>query len=617
MALRSCGSMLLPKGKGKYFLFAEPKAFVQANEPKDVERCLWQLQDYLDAGNFVAGYLAYEAAAGLNPSMSQAVHTSQPNYPLLYFGVYNAPTEISLHTLAMQTVENSQSENWNLNWQADITQHEYADNIQKIKSAIAAGDTYQVNYSFRMKTEFNLDPLQFFLKLQRAQASEFSAYMQFDDFQICSASPELFFSLQSGKLLAKPMKGTINRGLHKAQDAQRKAWLLESEKNRAENLMIVDMLRNDLGQVAEVGSVNVDTLFDIETYPTVFQMTSSVRAETKHSAIDVLMKMFPCASITGAPKINTMKIIAELEASARGIYTGSMGYITPANDALFNVAIRTVFIDSLAKTASYGVGGGIVWDSTAKDEYKECRFKAEILTREPPDLKLLESMYMNEQKEIYLWDQHIKRLRETSEYFGFAFSEQSVSKQIQEALNGVSGEAAKIRLLLDAQGNVDLEFQDLKSKVGQRVGVSRERSNTQSRFVYHKTSQRQFYLSILDKIPLDDVIIVNLEGRVTESCFANIAIYKGEDLITPPLTDGLLNGTFRSMLLEKKIITETPISLEDLQNAKQAYLLNSVRGWMKLEKRESNLEGLLEYEIVEESFQLPSLAGPGVTVGKV
>lgn len=596
MNLQSCASILLQNRPAKgqstqqneWLYFSDPLEEIVAHSPSDVLPCLEKIQSKQAEGYYLAGYMAYEAAAGLNAAMAASLEKAEKykawsDYPLVWFGVYKTAERVSLDEIQRCTPSDSPgSSELKLRWQPDISLESYAHSIQTIKNEISAGNSYQVNYTFRMLSAFENDPLTFFLKLQGAQSSHYSAYLNLGDMHICSASPELFFTLKSGQLHTRPMKGTINRGLHTAQDVSRKQWLFESEKNRAENLMIVDMLRNDLGQVAESGSVQVDELFSIETYPTVFQMTSSISARTNSSAVDVLKHMFPCASITGAPKISTMRIIAELENSPRGIYTGSIGFISPEGEAQFNVAIRTVVVDIKRKQACYGVGGGIVWDSTVKDEYQECKIKAEILTREPPALKLLESMRLDTSGEIVLLHEHLTRLKAGCAYFGFKYCEQDILEYLRKVQDAHRGTASKLRLLLDAEGHPYLDVQPLGSKINQLVRVSDHSSNTQSRFIYHKTTNRRFYDKLLAEYKAEDVIIINVDGRVTESCSANVVISKNGRLLTPALDCGLLNGTLRKVLLDRGEIEEASITRQELFEAEAVYLLNSVRGWMQL-----------------------------------
>ncbi len=301
-----------------------------------------------------------------------------------------------------------------LSWEPSICRKTYEAGIQKVRELIRKGDTYQVNYTYRLRAGFAGDPWALFAGMVQAQGAHYSAFIHAGDWVICCASPELFFRRQGADLLCRPMKGTSPRGLWSADDAAQAEALRTSVKNQAENVMIVDMVRNDLGRVARLGSVGVRSLFDVEKYPTLWQMTSTVKCETSASVPEIFGALFPAASITGAPKVRTMAIISELEDSPRRIYTGSIGFIAPGGFAQFNVAIRTVLIDRHAQAAEYGVGGGIVWDSVPETEFEECQTKSRILTTPRPQFALLETMRWTPKEGFYLLDLHLRRLARIS-----------------------------------------------------------------------------------------------------------------------------------------------------------------------------------------------------------
>ena len=306
-------------------------------------------------------------------------------------------------------------------WEAAVDWPAYSRAIAAIKSYIAQGYTYQVNYTMPLSASFSGDPWALYRDLTQSQQAQFMAYLDLGRFVICSSSPELFFLREGLQFMSKPMKGTARRGRTLTEDHLQMRWLQNSEKNRAENVMIVDMIRNDFGRIAEIGSVDVPELFTVERYPTLLQMTSTVSARSKATLPEIMRAMFPCASITGAPKVRTMEIIKELEPQARGIYTGSIGFITPEQQASFIVAIRTVVIDRLNNQATYGVGGGSVWDSEADQEYQEAFLKAQVLVQRQPSFELLETMRWSEDGGYYLLDLHLQRLAQSAEYFDFPF----------------------------------------------------------------------------------------------------------------------------------------------------------------------------------------------------
>jgi para-aminobenzoate synthetase/4-amino-4-deoxychorismate lyase len=412
----------------------------------------------------------------------------------------------------------------------------------------------------------------------------YAAYLDIGSHLICSASPELFFHLNGRTLLSKPMKGTAPRGKTLADDRAQMEWLQHSEKNRAENVMIVDMIRNDLGRIAEIGSVQVPHLFEIERYPTVLQMTSTVTAQTNVSFVQIMSALFPCASITGAPKVSTMRFIAELETTPRGVYTGAIGYLTPERIAQFNVAIRTVTIDREAGQAEYGVGGGIVWDSDAADEYRECEIKTRVLTSAPIEFELLEALLWDPLDGYFLIDRHVARLTDTAAYFGFPFDRAALIDRLEEARRSLPAVDHKVRVTLNRSGNLFVTataLSDISRPPVQRVVLARNPIDSGDVFLYHKTSRRRVYDQARTEQPgCDDVILWNERGEITESCSANVVIDVKGELITPPIECGLLGGTFRSELLAQGQIVERVITIDRLRTAQRLWLINSVRKWM-------------------------------------
>ena len=368
--------MIVIQDGPRWLEFREPVRVVCVREPGDVLAALHEVETAVSTHNlYAAGFLSYEASAAFGLSVHPAGDDAPP---FLWFGLYERPRPPRLATFSR--LKPRRSEDYHLGeWQPGLKRESYHSAIATIKAQIAAGNTYQVNYTFPMQADFQGDPWALFTDLALAQAGGYGAYIDTGRHVICSASPELFFRLDGDVLTSKPMKGTAVRGQTPAEDDENAAWLQQSEKNRAENVMIVDMIRNDMGRVAETGSVQVPSLFDVERYPTVLQMTSTVAAKTQASLTEIFQAMYPCASITGAPKVNTMKIIRELEPEPRGVYTGAIGFIAPDGVAQFNVAIRTVTVDRERETAVYNVGSGVVWDSDAQEEYEECLLKAKVL----------------------------------------------------------------------------------------------------------------------------------------------------------------------------------------------------------------------------------------------
>ena len=366
--------------------FTEPTAVLQAWRSEDVLATLQQAaQAAQQTGLWAVGFLGYEAAPAFDQRLRVQPGAAAIGLPLLWFGLYPEAHELRGLPAAAAGRGHPLS---GLAWQPSVSRQRYVAAIDQVKAHIAQGDTYQVNYTLRLRSAYpaGSDPWALFCHMARAQRdaggpAPLAAWIDLGDSAVCSASPELFFRLEDGQLSARPMKGTARRGATPAEDAAQRRWLYNSEKNRAENVMIVDMLRNDMGKIARTGSVHVPSLFDLEAYPTVWQMTSTVTCRTPAGLVEIMAALFPCASITGAPKRRTMEIITALEDSPRGLYTGCIGYLAPGGRrAQFNVAIRTAQVRRQAGVVEYGVGGGIVWDSTAEDEYQECLLKARVLS---------------------------------------------------------------------------------------------------------------------------------------------------------------------------------------------------------------------------------------------
>lgn len=381
------------------------------------------------------------------------------------------------------------------------------------------------------------------------------------------------------------MKGTAARGLTLVADHAIAKELHFSEKNRAENVMIVDMIRNDIGRIANINTVKVPSLFNVEKYPTVWQMTSTVTAKTTASISEIMGALFPCASITGAPKARTMEIIQELENTPRRIYTGCIGFISPQRQAQFNVAIRTVLIDKENKQAEYGVGGGIVWDSVSSDEYQECQIKAQVLTLNQPDFSLLETILWQPQNGYFLLNYHLQRLQDSANYFGFKVNISNVKTQLDKLTQSFANQDYKLRLLLDSQGEIIYQTIPLLAVNNQefvKLGMCCTPIDSTNIFLYHKTTNRQVYEIAKAPFPdCDDVLLWNDRGEITETCIGNIVVDLNGELLTPPVKCGLLAGTFRANLLEKCKIREKIITVEMLKYSHHIYIINSVQKWQK------------------------------------
>lgn len=556
-----------------WFRFQHPIEIVTAWDVSDVVSSLHRIEELVNRNSlFAVGFISYEASPAFDSALPVRPSDS---FPLLWFGLYRNAEVVALPSADTSLYSLGE-------WNPSVNREEYDNAIARIKSYIQAGDTYQVNFSFRLKSDVNGEPIELFHHLANAQPSSNGAFIETDVFAICSASPELFFLLDGEKIIARPMKGTARRGLTLIQDKKRSAALHLSEKNRAENLMIVDMMRNDIGRIARTGSVRVPSLFDVERYPTVWQMTSTIAGETNASVAEIVKALFPCASITGAPKARTMKIIAELESAPRKIYTGAIGFIAPNRKAQFNVAIRTVLVDKGEHVAEYGVGGGIVWSSTSEGEYEECMTKARVLAEIQPQFALFETLLWSKHDGFFLLDQHFARLKDSAEYFDFRCSVMEVQQVLSRAREHTSDDL-RVKLILSRDGSLSIDTHPISLNTREeqaRVRLAKHSLDSQNLFLYHKTTHRSMYdMARASVADCDDVILWNERGEVTESTIANIVVEIEGKLFTPPVDSGLLAGTFRNVLLQEGKIKERVITVEELTRCQRLYLINSLRKW--------------------------------------
>lgn len=566
--------------------YQNPHQILQTDRLDQVLPLLWELEALVESkGWHAAGFLSYEAAPAFDPAL--CVHPDPSGFPLLWFGLYPPPHAIELPPPSASLLPNPLPPP--LRWKPSISRKAYNAGIAAIKEHIARGETYQVNYTLRLRAKFPRDPWDFFLNLAQSQNAH-AAYLDTGRFVLCSASPELFFSLDGETISGRPMKGTVKRGRTNAEDAAQAAWLQADPKNRAENVMIVDMIRNDLGRIAETGSVHVPALFSAERYPTLWQMTSTVRARTRAPIHEILRALFPCASITGAPKVSTMKIIRALESTPRRIYTGSIGFIAPGRQASFNVAIRTLLVDRQTQSAEYGAGGGIVWDSTARSEYDEALLKAQILTRPAPAFDLYTTLRWTPSEGYFLRQRHVQRLADSAFYFGFHLDVSALEAYLDHLAASFT-EPMRVRILLTRAGTLSHQATPLPENPatpstgsGQalfKASLAPAPVNSEEVFLFHKTTRREIY-----PVPApgaDVSLLYNQRGELTEFTIANLLAELDGELVTPPLDCGLLPGTMRAELLASGQIRERILTLDDLSRCTQLWLINAVRGRVRVQ----------------------------------
>jgi para-aminobenzoate synthetase/4-amino-4-deoxychorismate lyase len=567
-----------PPHRPEWTVFSDPLCVLETTRLSEVTAVLERIEQEVASGRHAAGFIAYEAA----PAFDRALQTREAvtDLPLVWFGIYEKP--LVLDRLADEEVDSSQVFQWRVSQEFE----DYERTIARLRRHIAQGNTYQVNYTIRLQTAFHDDPWSLFVKLCRAQRARYNAYLHTGRHTLCSVSPELFFEKKGEVVICRPMKGTAARGVTTEEDRLRAAALAQSAKDRAENVMIVDMVRNDLGKIAAVGSVSVPDLFTVERYDTVFQMTSTVSAVVNGSVRDVIAALFPCASVTGAPKVRSMRIIAEEETAPRGVYTGCIGYVSP-DKARFSVAIRTVQIDRQTGEAVYGTGGGIVWDSEAGAEYAECRAKAQVLFDARPPFRLFETIRWNHGSGYFLLEEHVERLADSAAHFDIPFREVEFRRRLAECERQLGKEDCIVRSFLSEDGRVDMETETLHSPLSSetwRVALARRPVDERDHFLYHKTTNRTVYDAARADVPAcDDVILWNSRGEITEATRANVVLRKGGRLLTPPIQSGLLRGVFRRHLLGSGQVEEAVLYREDIAQADAVFLTNSVRGWIAVD----------------------------------
>jgi para-aminobenzoate synthetase/4-amino-4-deoxychorismate lyase len=568
--------------------FDTPVDVLVATELTDVVPLLRDLESRVEQEHLYAvGFICYEAAPAFDPALT----THPPDQlPLLAFGLFQSPAVIPDHQLpdACQALP--------AHWQLEGSQKDHATDIASIRAAIADGSVYQINHTLRLRAA-DVDPWSLFRNI--AGDADYAAYIDTDAFAIVSASPELFFDLDGDRLTCMPMKGTASRGVTTAADRKQSDWLARSEKNRAENLMITDMVRNDLGRIAISGSVETTNLFKVQRHPTVWQMTSTVSCQTQASICEIFANLFPGASITGAPKNASMRMIRKLETQTRGIYTGAIGYLQPGRRARFSIAIRTARVDKPDQRASYGAGGGIVWDSDPEGEFEELLSKTQILKDRPRrnTFQLLETLLWQPGSGYVLLEEHLQRLAGSASYFDFDCKPADVRQQLAEYSTRLHHSDYRIRLLVDRAGLVTIESQPLTKTPAIIVPLQiyPEPVDVTDPMLYHKTSYRVLYDRALAWAKAGhEALLVNPNGFITESTIANLVYEMDGVLYTPPISSGLLPGTFRASLLKAGRIAERALHRSELARCAHFWLINSLRGWRQAQFAHQDLDASLQ-----------------------
>lgn len=574
--LDACGQT---KKESTSYFFCDFERILTFKSSDDPFEFFHKLQNCLDKGYWLSGYITYEMGYYLEPALSYL--RKDYDFNLAWFGlarrpmslgrdIFNSPRKAASKAGTIKKVK------------ANIAESEYAQAIKKIKGYLEEGDTYQVNFTFKLKFDYEHHPWQLYQQLRKAQPTAYSAFINTGSEYILSHSPELFFKREGNSIITRPMKGTIARGLTWESDIAAQNLLKENTKTLAENIMIVDLLRNDLGRVSS--RVWVSKLFEVERHPTLHQMTSTIQAKLKNNVSwkELFDSLFPSGSVTGAPKIRTMQIIGELEKEPRNIYTGAIGFLSPQKRACFNVAIRTILIKN--KKGEMGLGGGIVCDSVAADEYKEALLKGSFLLNNTYGFGLIETMRFERGKGFYLLDLHLSRLEKSCKYFSIPFNRKKIIACLKKAVVSKTG-LQKIKMLVDSLGKVSVEVSDLENLAAEvKVVVSEKKVSKDNIYLYHKTTQRHLYeqeYAWAKNQGCFEVIFLNKEQQLTEGSFTNIFIEKKGKWYTPSLNCGLLPGTLRQQLLQERKVFEKELYLQDLFAADAIYIGNSVRGLLR------------------------------------
>lgn len=558
---------------GRARLYRDPRAIITAHDSREVRPALDELRRATRSGLNAAGYLAYGAGAALEPKLAPA---DPGGMPLLWFGLFERWTTPDLRDLLPDPAGAATGP-----IAPRITYEAYRAAFATVQAAIAAGDIYQANLTFPAELQVAGDPLALYARLRGQAAAGWSGVI-FDGARwLLSCSPELFFTAKQGRLTARPMKGTAARDPDPATDAANAATLAADPKQRAENLMIVDLLRNDLSRVAAAGSVVVPDLFTVETYPTIHQLTSTVTGTLAdgRDAVDVLAATFPCGSITGAPKLRAMEIIAEVEPHPRGIYTGSIGRIDAGGDAAFNVAIRTLRIEGDRNIATIGLGSGVVADSNADAEWAECLVKGSFVAAGERPFDLIETMRFDPLEGLCDLQRHLARLKASAEALGFALDRHAVRNELQAATFRLRT-ASRVRLMLARSGAIAIEAGPSPPAPDAPVTAAIAPLPVASADfrLRHKTSERAFYDAPRRAAGTFEVVFEDAGGRLTEGSFTSLFVERGDRLLTPPAALGLLPGILRQRLIEEGRAEEAVLTRADLAGG---FLLgNALRGLM-------------------------------------
>jgi aminodeoxychorismate synthase, component I, bacterial clade len=578
---------LLDDGGDGCWLLHRPARIVACDTADDVDRSLAAIEAGLADGLTAAGFFAYELGYALEPRLAPLMPAARP-VPLLRIGLFRDARWLSRRDARAWLAARVRGPCRVGALPPGLDRAQYRAAFATVHDLIAAGDVYQINLTFKQRLRIEGDPLALYLDLQRRQRVNHGGLIVAPGLSVLSLSPELFLRVDNGRALMRPMKGTAARARTPDEDRTRARWLAADEKSRAENLMIVDLLRNDLGRLAPVGGVRVTDLYTVETLRTLHQMTSGIEATLQPDVgvARLLRAIFPCGSVTGAPKIRAMEIIRAIETEPRGLYTGAIAMLRRdargGLDLHMNVAIRTLVVDA-AGQGELGIGSGVVSDSDADLEYDECLLKARFVSDRTERFALIETLRWDRSGGYALLDRHLDRLATSAVWFGIAYDDEGVRQQLATATASFGEPAMRVRLLLDEDGEATLTAAPLPERPAVlHYAVSPRPQPSDDPFRYHKTTRREGYAAELARLKAatgcDEVLFVNERGELTEGSWTNLFVRRHDRLLTPASRCGLLPGTLRAELLAAGEAVEAILRLEDLATAEAIFLGNSVRG---------------------------------------
>lgn len=552
-------------------IFTDTIKELKTKDIKEVKHLLAEVEAYQNQGYYAVGYVSYEAAPAFETKFEVIDGPLMSEY-LLYFTIHET-VQTEPIPLTYKPTDLPKS------WQELTSAEEYKAAIEQIHHHIRQGDTYQVNYTVQLQQNLTADPFAIYNRLVVEQNAHYNAFIQHDDVTIISISPELFFKKDGDRLTTRPMKGTTNRGLTTETDLKQAQWLAQDQKNRSENMMIVDLLRNDMNRISKIGSENVKRLCQVEQYSTVWQMTSTIETQLlpNSSLSDVFQALFPCGSITGAPQIATMEIINKVEKQPRGVYCGAIGILVPQGPSIFNVAIRTLQMEGTK--AVYGVGGGITWDSKWEAEYEETKQKAAVLYRQNPRFDLISTGRVHQGKLLFL-EEHMKRLQESSRYFDYPFNKEKVKKQVEDLCQSLDFDTDyRLKMSLAKDGELTFEHNQLTGLADDfcQARLVEQTYPLDSPYTYFKTSYRPHI-----SLGPHEQIYYNQKKELLETSIGNLVLKIEDQLYTPPIRLGLLNGIYRQNLIANNQVTERVLTLDNLKQAQAIYGCNAVRGLYEL-----------------------------------